>query len=165
MNRIHTIACMFGKEETIENDFTGIQNRKEHIIVCGYSVVGKFVARELKKIGVDYIVIDNSLKHVKEGLDDGEEIYYGDMSKSGIMHALHAEDAASVIITLDNAEKKRLIAEAVSRYNETINLIVKVVSLEEKEMLEDLPIHTVVDGKEEVAKILVEQCLQCKVGV
>ncbi len=165
INRIHTIACLFGKEEIIENDFKAIKNRKNHIVVCGYSVVGKFVTKELKKIGVDYLIIDNSLKHVQEGLDDGEEIYYGDMSKSKILNALHAEDAASVIITLDNAEKKRLISEAVSRYNKTINLIVKVVSLEEKQMLEDLPIHTVVDGKEEVAKILVEQSLQCKVGI
>jgi monovalent cation:H+ antiporter-2, CPA2 family len=164
ITRIHDLAKLFGKEETIENDYTSIEGRKNHIIVCGYSVVGKFVTKEFKQRGVDYIVIDNSLKHVKEGLDDGEEIYYGDMSKSGILHALHAEDAASVIVTLDNAEKKRLITEAVSRYKESINLIVKVVSLEEKELLADLPIHTVVDGKEEVAKILVEQSLQCRVG-
>jgi len=164
ITRIHSIASLFSKEEVIQNDFTAIGGRKNHIIVCGYAVVGKFVAKELKKIGVEHIIVDNSLKHVKEGLADKEEIYYGDMSKSGILRAIHAEDASAVIITLDNAEKKRLISEAISRYEKPIHLIVKVVSLEEKQMLADLPIHAVVDGKEEVAKILVQQSIQCKIG-
>jgi len=163
ITRIHKIAKMFSKEEMIENDFTSIKARKDHVIVCGYSIVGKFVAKELKKRGVPHIIVDNSLKHVKEGLADKEEIYYGDMSKAGILHALHAEDASAVIITLDNPEKKRLISEAISNYEQHINLIVKVLSLEEKEMLSDLPIHAMVDGKEEVAKILVEHGMQCKV--
>jgi len=162
ITRIHTLAKLFSKEELIENDFTTIAGKKDHIIVCGYSIVGKFVAKELRERGVAHIIVDNSLKHVKEGLADGEEIYYGDMSKSGILHALHAEDASGVIITLDNPEKKRLISEAVSRYKKQINLIVKVVSLEEKEMLADLPIHAIIDGKEEVAKILVSHSIQCK---
>jgi len=160
--RIHKLARLFGKEELIENDFTTIVGKKDHVIVCGYSIVGKFVAKELKERGIDHVIIDNSLKHVKEGLADGEEIYYGDMSKASILHALHAEDASAVIISLDNAEKKKLISEAVSRYEKPINLIVKVVSLEEKEMLAGLPIQAVVDGKEEVAKILVQHSVQCE---
>lgn len=162
--RINQIAKLFSREEIIDNDFTSLSSIQDHVIVCGYSVVGKFVAKELKRRDVPHIIIDNSLKHVKEGLADNVDIYYGDMSKSSILESLHTEDASAVIITLDNAEKKRLISEAVSRYEKNVNLVVKVVSLEEKEMLEDLPIQVIVDGKEEVAKILVEQGLHCKVN-
>lgn len=161
ITRIGMIGKLFAKEELKEKDYSGLGERKNHVIVCGYSVVGKFVARELRRRGVEYIIVDNSYKHVKEGLLENEEIYYGDMSRPSILHALHAENASAVIITLDNAEKKRLISEAVSRYEKPINLIVKVVSLEEKEMLQDLPIHAIVDGKEEVAKILVEHSMHC----
>ncbi len=161
ITRIGMIGKLFAKEELKEKDYSGLVERKNHVIVCGYSVVGKFVARELRKRGVEYIIVDNSYKHVKEGLLENEEIYYGDMSRPSILHALHAENASAVIITLDNADKKRLISEAVSRYEKPINLIVKVVSLEEKEMLQDLPIHAIVDGKEEVAKILVDHSMHC----
>jgi len=164
MTRIEGIVSKIFPENIHEYDMQKIQKHKDHIIVCGYSTIGKFVSKELDSRGVDYIIIDNSLKHVKEGLVDGKEIYYGDISKASILHAMHAEDASSVIITLDNAEKKRLISEAIARYDKPINLIVKVVSLEEKQMLEDLPIHAMVDGKEEVAKILVSHSIQCKVG-
>jgi len=163
MVKIEKIVSKLFPEIIHEYDMQKIQTRKNHIIVCGYSTIGKFVARELKSKRVEYIIVDNSMKHVKEGLANDEEIYYGDMSKESILQALHAEDASSVIITLDNAEKKRSISESISKYEKPINLIVKVVSLEEKRMLEDLPIHTaIIDGKEEVAKILVSQSIQCE---
>jgi ribosomal protein S7 len=39
--------------------------------------------------------------------------------------------------------------------------VVKVVSLEEKEMLSDLPISVMIDGKREVARILVDAAMKC----
>jgi len=164
MTRIGVIARRFFPENIHEYDMEKVQRHTDHIIVCGYATVGKFVVKELRKKGVKYIIVDNSLKHVKEGLEDEEEIYYGDMSKESILHTLHAEDASAVIVTLDNAEKKLLISEAISKYKKPINLIVKVVSLEEKKMLEGLPINAMIDGKEEVAKILVEHSMYCKIG-
>ena len=163
MTRIDNIVRKMFPENIHEYDMEKVHKHTEHIIVCGYSTIGKFVAKELREKGVEYIIVDNSLKHVKEGLENGEEIYFGDMSKESILQALQAEDASSVIVTLDNAEKKLLISEAISRYEKHINLIVKVVSLEEKKMLEDLHVHAMIDGKEEVAKILVNHSIQCKV--
>jgi CPA2 family monovalent cation:H+ antiporter-2 len=163
MTRIETIVSKLFPENIHDYDMQKIKVHKNHVIVCGYSVVGKFVAKNLKARGIEHIIIDNSLKHVKEAIADGEEIYFGDMSKDVILQTLHAEDASAVIITLDNPEKKRLISEAIAKYDKQINLIVKVMSLEEKEMLADLPISVMIDGKEEVAKILVQQSMQCKV--
>ncbi len=161
MTRIDAVTRLMFPENIHEYDMQKVQQHTDHIIVCGYSTVGRFVAKELKKKGIEYIIVDNSLKHVKKGLEDGEEIYYGDISKESILQALHAEDASALIITLDNAEKKFLISEAICQYEKPINLIVKIVSLEEKEMLKGLPIHAIVDGKEEVAKILVEHSMHC----
>lgn len=163
MTRIEAIAKKIFPKNIHEYDMEQAQVHANHIIVCGYSTIGKFVVKELRERGVEYIIVDNSLKHVKEGLADGEEIYYGDMSKESILYALEAENASAVMVTLDNAEKKLLISEAISRYEKPINLIVKVVSLEEKKMLEGLPIHAMIDGKEEVAKILVQHSLHCKI--
>ncbi|MDF1882027.1 cation:proton antiporter, partial [Sulfurimonas sp. MAG313] len=116
MTRIEWIVSKLFPENIHEYDMQKVQTHKNHVIVCGYSTIGKFVVKELETTGVEYIIIDNSLKHVKEGLAQGKEIYYGDMSKASILQALHADEAGAVIITLDNAEKKRLISEAISKY-------------------------------------------------
>lgn len=150
------------KESDVVIDMKPLATRKNHVIVCGYSVVGKFVAKQLDELDVPYIVVDNSNKHVKEALSKGIEAYLGDASKTSILNALHIEKAASIIVTLDNLDKKRLICEAVLKHSQNANLIVKVVSLEEKKKLEDLNITVVVDGKVEVARVLVERMLSCQ---
>ena len=93
---------------------------------------------------------------------DGKEAYLGDMSKQNILDAIHVESSAAVIVTLDNIDKKRLICEAILEQTKNINLVVKVVSLEEKEKLADLDITVIVDGKAEVARVLVERMITCQ---
>ena len=159
---INDIVESFIKEEDIPIDMSPLAHRENHVVVCGYSVVGKFVAQHLDELDASYVVVDNSNKHVQEALNDGLEAYLGDASKQAILHAMHIEKAAAIIVTLDNIEKKRLICEEVLRYSKDANLIVKVVSLEEKERLKDLNITTIVDGKVEVARVLVERMITCQ---
>ncbi|MEA3370971.1 MAG: cation:proton antiporter [Campylobacterota bacterium] len=162
ITRIKKIVDFVSRESSVVEELTPLSDRKDHIVVCGYSVVGKFVTKNLDKLGVPYVVIDNSYKHVKEAISDNREAYLGDASRGSILDALHIQNASSVIVTLDNIEKKRLISEAVLAHTKNVNLIVKVISLEDKEKLKDLDITTIVDGKVEIARILVERMLTCK---
>jgi len=162
ITRISKFVESIIKDTDIVTDMTPLASRQDHVIVCGYSVVGKFVAQHLEEFDAPYVVVDNSNKHVKEALEDNIEAYLGDASKTSILNALHIEKASAIIVTLDNIDKKRLICEAVLKHSQNANLIVKVVSLEEKKKLEDLNITVVVDGKIEVARVLVERMLSCQ---
>ena len=160
-NRRKLQQMIFKEGEIEQSDLSALQGRKEHVVICGYGAVGQKVARQLRTLGVEHVVVDYNYARVRQAHKIGEEIYYGDMSKPAILHALHVEDAASVIVTLDDPEKKLLICEALSPYEKYINIIVKVVSSEEKQMLRGLPISVMVNSNEEVAKILVEQTMRC----
>jgi len=164
ISKISSFVDKIIPEKNVVTDMSTLKTRKDHVIVCGYSYVGKFVTKHLEEIDAPYVVIDNSNKQVKEALDDNIEAYLGDASKSSILEALHIEKAAAIIVTLDNPEKKRLLCEAVLEYSQDANLIVKVASLEEKEMLSDLKITTIVDAKVEVARVLVERMMTCQLA-
>ena len=159
---INGIVDKFIREKDVTTDMSALSKRENHVIVCGYSFVGKFVSKQLQELDAPYIIVDNSNKHVREALHDNQEAYLGDVSKGAILEALHIESAAAIIVTLDNFDKKRLICEAVLKHSKNANLIVKVASLEEKEHLQDLPITTIVDAKVEVARVLVERMLSCQ---
>jgi len=141
-----------------------LMERKNHIIICGYGAVGKFVAKDLDAHGMDYIIIDNSPKHVKEALNQKRESYLGDMSKRAILEALHVKDATAVIVTLDNADKKQLICEAILEQTKEVNIIVKVVSKEERVRLKKLKTPLVVNEKVEVARVLVKRAMCCQLS-
>lgn len=161
LTHLSRISGYFFKDVSVTESFSMLPGRHHHIIVCGYGVVGKFVAKALRAEGVDYVVVDNSYKHVQEALRDAQEVYFGDMSKVPILDKLCTKDAISVIITLDNLEKKKLVCESILRYAPNVKLVVKVVSLEEKRELRGLPISITIDGKKEVAARLVSEALCC----
>ena len=164
ISHINSLVDMLIREKDIATDMSPLAGAQNHVIVCGYSIVGKFVVKHLEELGVHYVVIDNSNKHVREALNDGVEAYLGDASKTQILAALNIDKASAIIVTLDNIEKKRLICESVLKYSHNANVIVKVVSLEEKEKLQDLHLTSVVDGKVEVARVLVERMMSCQLS-
>ncbi len=134
---------------------------KDHIIICGYGRVGQYVQQHLDMYGYDYIIVDNNPKLVKKALDEGLQAYLGDMSKTAIIEALHAKDAAAIILTLDNPEMKALISQKVLDVNPQANIIVQIASAEERQALKDIKILNAVDGEIEIARILVERVMQC----
>ena len=162
ISRITTFVDSFIEDDFLHLETKSFEGRKDHVVVCGYSVVGKFVAAHLDELDAPYIIIDNSPKHIKEAMDEDKEVYLGDMSKKSILDALNVKESAAVIITLDNLAKKRMICEAILKHTKNINLIVKVTSLEEKEALKDLDITVMVDGKLEVGRVLVERMITCQ---
>lgn len=162
--KINQIVEYFIKEKEESTDMSALSTRKDHVVVCGYSVTGRFVTEQLELFDAPCIVVDNSNKNVKRAHNRGLEAYLGDASKVSILKALNIENAAAIIVTLDNLEKKRLICEAVLKHSKDANLIVKVVSLEEKEKLADLDITVMVDGKVEVARVLVERMMTCQLN-
>ncbi len=163
LHRIHPYVAKKFAQKGLHDNLEPIAMQKNHVVVCGYSTVGRFVVERLKELGIKYVIIDNSLKHVKKGLAIDEPIFLGDLSKPAIAEALHTENAAAVIVTLDNAQKKRLICDTVLSINPEANLVVKIVSLEEKKMLDGVSAASIVDGKEEVAKTLVKRSMRCSV--
>jgi len=148
---------LFTKGEIQEGDLSTLPKHKNHVVVCGYGSIGKKVAKQLRDKAIDHIIVDYNYSRIVQANYAHEEIYYADMSKAASLHALHIEDAASIIVTLDDSQKKRLICESLTQYNSSLNIIVKVNSAEEKRMLFGLPITTMVNTKDEIATILVNK--------
>jgi len=149
-------------EEYMGLDIEEFKSREGHVIVCGYSDIGRSVSLHLDELDAPYVVIDNDPKYVQEALDNGIEAYLGDMSKLSMLEALHTENASVVIVTLDNMDKKRAICEAILKSTKDIQLIAKVISQQEREKLKDLDINVVVDAKLEVGRVLVERMMVCQ---
>lgn len=162
ISRINKFVSYVTRYEYLGLKTSAFVSRQDHVIVCGYSTTGKFVAKYLDDIDAQYVIIDNNPKHVQEALADNKEAYLGDMSKLSLLDALHAESSAAVIVTLENMEKKRAICEAVLKHTKNVNLIVRVSTLEDKENLMDLNITSIIDDKIEVARLLVERMMTCQ---
>ncbi|MEA1956199.1 MAG: cation:proton antiporter [Campylobacterota bacterium] len=165
ISHINKFVDSITKDEYLGLDEVKFKTRKDHIIVCGYSDMGKSVAKHLDNLQAPYVVIDNNPINVKQAISKGIEAYLGDMSKLSMIEALHTGNSATVIVTVDNIDKKIAICETVRKHTKDIHLIAKVISEEERDKLDGIDIDDIVDGKYEVGRILVERMMVCQMRV
>ena len=165
ISKLQTISDKFIKCKSELPEAINIDERRDHIIICGFDMVGKNIALHFEEYGINFLVIDNNPIQLKEALDMGYEAYLGDMSKKNILEALHVENAAIIIITLNNPDKKVIICEEILKITKNANIVVNISSPFEREKLKELNIPVIVDEKVEVARVIVERMMSCQLTI
>ncbi|QKF83136.1 cation:proton antiporter [Halarcobacter ebronensis] len=158
VNNIYKLASYFVVEFYESDKITPI-NRKNHTIICGYSILGRIIAHELMKEGRSFVIISDNLKHVLLARKNGYMAYFGHLEKLPVMESLRVDEASDIIITLNNLTQKRLVCEAILNYRSDAKLIVKIDSLDEKKELKDLNIAHYVHSQLETANLMIEKSL------
>ncbi len=74
----------------------------KHIIVIGFSKVGRIVSFILRKKSMNYLILENNHRAVRLEKNNGYNIYYGDAMNIDILRHIGIEKAESVIITMDD---------------------------------------------------------------
>ncbi|NWF66265.1 MAG: cation:proton antiporter [Campylobacterales bacterium] len=147
------------ENEKLNRYIAGIRN---HVVICGYGTFGSEIVKYLKGHDIKYIAVDYNLKNVEIGIQRGENVFYGDVSKKSILEKLYIEDSVAVVIAVDNTDKIRIICENISRLYPNVNIIVKIKSEEEALLIDDLNIHKIINEKKEIAKMLAHAALSCE---
>ena len=158
VNNIYKLASIFVVEFFEADKITTI-NATNHTIVCGFSILGRIVAKELTKRGVKFLIISDNLQHVLLARKRGFDAYFGHLDKSPVLESLRVEQTRSIIITVNSLKNKQIICESVLEYYPNANLVVKVNTLEEKKALAGINIKSFVHGEQETAALLVKQSI------
>lgn len=88
---------------------------RNHVIIAGFGRVGETLARILLDLKIEFIAIDMDPMNVKKARDMGFNAIYGDASRSLILDAAGAEQAAILTITIDDAKAAEHIIVGVGR--------------------------------------------------
>ncbi|WP_041666793.1 cation:proton antiporter [Sulfuricurvum kujiense] len=159
IGNIYKLSSYFEKEFYESDVITPIE-RKDHIIVAGFAMLGKIVAASLQSQGANFIIISDNLKHVLHARKLGYMAYFGHLNKLPVLESLMVKEAKAIVITMSSEQNRRLISEAVLNYDHNANIIVKIDSVEERKNMRDLPELEFVDASFEVANLLVKHALK-----
>jgi monovalent cation:H+ antiporter-2, CPA2 family len=159
VNNIYKLASYFVVEFFESDKITPIA-ANNHIIICGFAIVGRIVASELSKEGRNFVIISDNLQHVLLARERGYMAYFGHLEKLPVLESLKVEQSASVIITMNTLLTKKIICQAVLDYYPQANLVVKVNSRDEQLALSGLAIHSFVHARHEAALLLVKKSIE-----
>lgn len=159
VNNIYKLASYFVVEFFESDKITPIA-ANNHIIICGFAIVGRIVASELSKEGRNFVIISDNLQHVLLARERGYMAYFGHLEKLPVLESLKVEQSASIIITMNTLLTKKIICQAVLDYYPQANLVVKVNSRDEQLALSGLAIHSFVHARHEAALLLVKKSIE-----
>ena len=81
----------------------------QHVIVVGYSYVGRVICMMLERTSIPYIAFELSLDRLAEAKKWQHKVHYGDVTNPAMMRALAIAHAPAVIVTTrDYAAVKRI---------------------------------------------------------
>ena len=156
LNNIYKISSLLSKD-LYESDNIQPLDEQNHIIICGFSILGRVVARDLADRDMPFVIVTNDLRQVQFATKMGYKAYFGHLQKKSVLEALRVEKSSSIIVTITETYDKILICDAILKYCPDANIILKYESIEEKHLLIDLNIKKFVHAHAEVGRLLVEE--------
>lgn len=121
-----------------------VKGKKDHLIIIGFGVNGRNVARAARLSGIPYAVIEMNPEIVKNERAKGEPIYYGDSTHAVVLQHANIKDARIVVTAINDPASTRRITEIIRRLNPKVHLIVRSRHLQEMKPLYELGANEVI---------------------
>ena len=118
---ISFLSPLFTTGEKRNNISEVMQN---HIIICGYGRVGKWIGKAFQEFSIPFIVVDYNQRVVNDLKESGISVLYGDPTEPEVLEAAGIRDAKAVILAIpDHVAQETLIA-----YTQSVSPNTKIIS-------------------------------------
>jgi CPA2 family monovalent cation:H+ antiporter-2 len=98
---------------------------KDHVIIIGFGLNGRNLARVLKEINIPYVILELNIETVREMRKQGEPIYYGDGTKIDALRRLGVKTAKILVVVISDAASCRQIVQAARKENPKLFIIAR----------------------------------------
>lgn len=103
----------------------------DHLIIMGFGINGRNLARAASVSGIPYVVIENNPDTVKDEKRNGEPIFYGDATQPEILLQANVQNARVIVIAISDPAATVRITDLVRRLNPTVYIIVRTRYIQE----------------------------------
>jgi len=103
----------------------GAMRVENHVIVSGYGMNGKNLARVLRSTHVPYVVVDLNDALVREGREAGEPIFYGDVNNPEILDRVGVGRARMLVLAISDPMATRRAVAVARRANPRLGILVR----------------------------------------
>lgn len=139
-----------GPKEDIENceeediHLTSSGGLQQHVIIVGYGLNGRNLARVLRSVGVPYVVLELNAEEVRRAKAKGEKINFGDATRREVLKHAGVEKAWSLVLAMSDPHAARLTVKQSRRLNKDLHIIVRTRYVSEITELFDLGANEVI---------------------
>ena len=112
----------FAEEDIHLTSSGGLSN---HVIIVGYGLNGRNLARVLRAVLVPYTILDVNAEAVRRAKSKGEKINYGDATRREVLRYAHIEEANALVLAMSDPQAARRTVKQAREMNENLYIVVR----------------------------------------
>ncbi len=148
----------FAQKEPVVDDGGGVP-LVDHVVICGFGRVGKYIGRALVMAGVPFVVVDYNHTTVRSVRSEGIAVVYGDPADSSVLSAAGVAKARAIIVAIPDKHTQEMVIAGAQTLNKRIRIICRTHHEEDQRRLKSLGVTTIVQPEFEAAITMVERIL------
>ena len=117
---------------------------KDHVIIVGYGLNGRNLARVLGETEIPYLALDLDGDIVSREAKHGVPVYYGDGTNPNVLRHMKVEDAKVLVVAISDPFITRRAVQVAKGLNPKLHVVVRTRYLRELEELHQLGADDVV---------------------
>ncbi len=130
-----------------------------HVVIVGYGVAGRLVARALEACDVPYVALELNAETVLEARKASARVYYGDATSVEALGHAHLEKAKALLLLMNDPFGAQRVVDTAKRIAPEVPILMRSRYLGEKEQLlamgaTDVVAEEVEGGLEILARLL-----------
>lgn len=98
---------------------------EDHVVIVGYGLNGRNVARVLARLGVRYAVVELNPHTVRALHEQGESAVYGDASREEVLRRVAIDRARVLVLTMAEPTLTRQAVAVARRMNPRLHVVVR----------------------------------------
>ncbi len=118
-------------QKKVTNTADSLKKLKGHVIIAGYGLNGKNLARVLRETGITYVIADINPDVFRTESEKGEKIFFGDVSKEEILKLLKVETANVIVYVISGPQATKRSLMLAKKLNPSIKAVVRTRAIEE----------------------------------
>jgi CPA2 family monovalent cation:H+ antiporter-2 len=133
---------------------------RNHVIIVGYGLNGRNLARVLQAAEIDYVVLEVNPETVREARKRGEPVYYGDCTRQAVLEHVGIRTARQLVIAISDPASSRRAVELGRRLNSRLHIIIRTRYLSEVQELRVLGANVIIPEEFETSVEIFAQVLR-----
>ncbi len=144
----------------VQGDLQALGTLKDHVLICGFGLGGRNIARVLKANRIPYAIIDLNEQRVSEARKEGEPIIFGDCTSTHILELAGIGRSRVIVFVISDPFATRLAVAAAREMNREIVVLTRTKYVADIDALWDLGSNEVISEEFEASLELMTRILR-----
>lgn len=105
----------------------------DHVVIIGYGINGRNVAKAARHASIPYVIIEMNAVTVKEELQRGEPIIFGDAVHTTMLMHVNVHRARVVVIAISDPVATKHVISSIREISDKVHIIVRTRFVQEME--------------------------------